>query len=263
MAERRRQPVSEQPEAYELSQQEWEHVGQDNELEEMSAQEEDPTGLAQVRTPMRTVKRQSLNRMLWRSPTSPSPPGRKPMGKMNKARDTKETEPTRGASSSTAQMDMTQMNMAQMQAMMMKMQELMAQNLNKEQEPEIEAGARHRGRSKEPVPAKDKVKKTPRAVRTAALTGDEAPFPSLSTQFSDDPTMNLMISLRAQTFTFKWKLLLLMLRVKLAVEIEKRRWKRNPRWIMKMHGNHIASLWGHLGSARQLCYSPKVAWLAQ
>eukprot|EP00913_Durusdinium_trenchii_P032182 g30134.t1 len=253
----RRQPVSEQPEAYELSQQEWEHVGQDNELEEMSAQEEDPTGLAQVRTPMRTVKRQSLNRMLRRSPTSPSPPGRKPMGKMNKARDTKETEPTRGASSSTAQMDMTQMNMAQMQAMMMKMQELMAQNLNKEQEPEIEAGARHRGRSKEPVPAKDKVKKTPRAVRTAALTGDEAPFPSLSTQFSDDPTMNLMISLRAQTFTFKWKLLLLMLRVKLAVEIEKRRWKRNPRWIMKMHGNHIASLWGHLGSARQLCYSPK------
>ena len=251
MAERRRQPVNEQPEAYELSQQEWENVGQDSELEEMSAQEEDPTGLAQVRTPMRTVKRQSLNRMLRRSPTSPSPPGRKPLGKMNKARDTKE-EPTRGASSSTAQMDMTQMNMAQMQAMMMKMQEMMAQNLNKE-EAEVDPGARHRGRSQEPIPAKDKMKKTPRAVRTAALTGDEAPFPSLSTQFSDDPTMNLMISLRSQTFTFKWKLLLLMLRIKMAVEMEKRRWKRNPRWIMKMHGNHIelpayGAIWERLDS---------------
>ena len=160
------------------------------------------------------------------------------------------------------------MSMAQIQAMMVRMQEMMmAQGMPREQEVEADQGhdpgQRHRGRSQEPAKTKDKVKKTPRAVRTAALTGDEAPFPSLSTQFSDDPTMNLMISLRSQTLTFKWKLLLLMLRIKRAVEVEKRRRKRNLRWIMKLHGNHIASLRGHLGAARQLCYSPKVAWLAQ
>ena len=250
------------PEVFELSQQEWENVGQDNELEEMSAQEEDTTGVASLRHPMRTMKRQSLNRML-RKPTSTSPPGRKPMSKMTKGRDSKTPEPDHPASSSEAQM-----SMAQIQAMMVRMQEMMmAQGMSREQEVEgdqgHDPGQRHRGRSQEPAKTKDKVKKTPRAVRTAALTGDEAPFPSLSAQFSDDPTMNLMISLRSQTLTFKWKLLLLTLRIKHAVEMEKRRWKRNPRWIMKMHGNHIASLWGHLGAARQLCYSPKVAWLAQ
>ena len=233
-----------------------------NELEEMSAQEEDTTGVASLRHPMRTMKRQSLNRML-RKPTSTSPPGRKTMSKMTKGRDSKTREPDQPASSSEAQM-----NMAQIQAMMVRMQEMMmALGMSKEQEVEADQGhdpgQRHRGRSQEPAKTKDKVKKTPRAVRTAALTGDEAPFPSLSTQFSDDPTMNLMISLRSQTLTFKWKLLLLMLRIKRAVEVEKRRRKRNLRWIMKLHGNHIASLRGHLGAARQLCYSPKVAWLAQ
>ena len=32
-------------------------------------------------------------------------------------------------------------------------------------------------------------------------------------------------------------------------------------WMM--HGRHLAALWGHLGSARQLCNSPKTWWLAQ
>ena len=81
--------------------------------------------------------------------------------------------------------------------------------------------------------------------------------------FSDDPTMNLMISLKSQTLTFKWKMLLLLLRIKAAVETEKKKWRRNPRWIMWMQGNHIAALWGHLGAARQLCYSPKVVWLGE
>ena len=48
-----------------------------------------------------------------------------------------------------------------------------------------------------------------------------------------------------------------------AVEFEgKRRWKRNPRWILHMHGRHLASMWGHIGSARQLCFNPKVYPLA-
>ncbi|CAK9117104.1 unnamed protein product [Durusdinium trenchii] len=216
---RKEKPMVHSANVFELSQQEWENVGQDNELEEMSAQEEDTTGVASLRHPMRTVKRQSLNRML-RKPTSTSPPGRKTLSKMTKGRDSKTPEPDQPASSSEAQM-----SMAQIQAMMVRMQEMMmAQGMPREQEVEADQGhdpgQRHRGRSQEPAKTKDKVKKTPRAVRTAALTGDEAPFPSLSTQFSDDPTMNLMISLRSQTLTFKWKLLLLMLRIKHAVEVD-------------------------------------------
>ena len=37
--------------------------------------------------------------------------------------------------------------------------------------------------------------------------------------------------------------------------------KRNPRWVMHMHGRHIASLWDHLRAARQLCWNPKTYWL--
>ena len=102
-----------------------------------------------------------------------------------------------------------------------------------------------------------------KAQKKAALTGSEAPFPTLSKEFSDDITFNLMLSLNAQALTFKWKLLLVMMRAKRAVEAEKTlRWKRNPRWIMGLHGRHMAALWGHLGAGRQLCHNPKTWWLA-
>ena len=42
-----------------------------------------------------------------------------------------------------------------------------------------------------------------------------------------------------------------------------RRWKRNYWWLMHMEGRHLASLWGHLGSARQLCFNPKIYYLAE
>lgn len=59
-----------------------------------------------------------------------------------------------------------------------------------------------------------------------------------------------------------------MLRVKQAVEKEKGqsgrplKWKRNPRWMMALHGRQLAALLGHLGAARQLCFNPKTWWLA-
>lgn len=98
----------------------------------------------------------------------------------------------------------------------------------------------------------------------AALTGSEAPFPTLSNHFSHDLTFNIMRSLQSQVVTFKWKMMLLMMRVKVAVEESdiRRKWRRNPRWILHTHGRFLASLWGHLGAARQLCFNPKLYHLA-
>ena len=113
--------------------------------------------------------------------------------------------------------------------------------------------------------SKDKVeKKAPRENKKAALTGSQADFPTLSNHFSLDITFNIIRSITAQTITFKWKLMLLLMRVKAAVEMDGRglRWKRNPRWIMQLHGRHLASLWGHVGAARQLCWNPKTFMLA-
>lgn len=93
------------------------------------------------------------------------------------------------------------------------------------------------------------------------MTGREADFPTLSNRYSYDLTFNILGSLTEQTLTFKWKMMLLQLRVKKAVEADKttrRRWKKNPRWVLHMHGLFLASLWGHIGSARQLCFNPKV-----
>ena len=118
-------------------------------------------------------------------------------------------------------------------------------------------------RSKDTTETKEK--KSGKRQEQAALTGSKADFPTLSTEFSNDVTFNIMNSLRSQGLVFKWKLLLLMLRVKEAVEDPaanpRRRWKRNPRWVMHMHGRHLAALWGHLGAARQLCWNPKTYWL--
>ena len=258
MASRRR---PEKTEVYELSQNDWENVGLDGEEEaEMSANEEleEEVISGNLRNPLRTVRRQTLNRHLRKSSSqSPQAAPRKPRQvRQTSAKRTARDEPATASTAQASQPETPvamQMNMESLQMMMKQMQEMM-----QGQAPEKVTGTgAHRGRSVEKIPESAKVKKTPRKVRTAALTGDEAPFPTLSTVFSDDPTMNLMISLKSQTLTFKWKMLLLLLRVKSAVEIERKRWRRNPRWIMYMQGNHIAALWGHLGAARQLCYSPR------
>ena len=105
----------------------------------------------------------------------------------------------------------------------------------------------HRGHQDRPQKKKkEKKPKSAKAEAKAALTGSQADFPTLSTEFSDDITFNVMNSLRSQGLVFKWKMLLLMMRVKKAVEDPqhqpRRKWKRNPRWIMHMHGRHLATV---------------------
>ena len=102
--------------------------------------------------------------------------------------------------------------------------------------------------------------------RVKALTDHAAPFPSLSNKFSDDVVINLALSLQGQLFAFKWKMFTWMLRVRRAVRLEcgpKTRWRRNPRWLMLLFGRQVAAMWGHLGSARQLCNDPRQAHLMQ
>lgn len=145
----------------------------------------------------------------------------------------------------------------------------LAQRLLQESNPQAQAA---RG-SEQPAPGRgyplappqgNRKKTTSAAVqKNKALTGSEAPFPTLSREFSMDITFNILGSLKSKMVTFKWKLLLLLMRTKRAVEMDRTlKWKRNPRWIMALHGRQLAALWGHLGSARQLCFNPKVFWLA-
>ncbi|CAE7529229.1 unnamed protein product [Symbiodinium natans] len=97
-----------------------------------------------------------------------------------------------------------------------------------------------------------------------ALTDHSAPFPTMSSKFSDDLPINIMISLQSQLFTFKWKTLVWMLRVRAAVRAEmghRVQWKRNPRWLMLLLGKQMGSLWGHIGAARQLCHDPRLSGL--
>ena len=60
------------------------------------------------------------------------------------------------------------------------------------------------------------------------------------------PTFNIMVSLRKQTLVSKWKMLLLLLRVRKAVHetYPDKKWKRNCRWIMALHGRHLGAIWG-------------------
>ncbi|CAE7425559.1 psaC, partial [Symbiodinium necroappetens] len=92
--------------------------------------------------------------------------------------------------------------------------------------------------------------------RQGALTDLAAPFPSLSNKFSEDVVINMMLSLQGKLFAFKWKTFLMMLRVKMAVNREMGPsvgWRRNPKWLMQLLGRECASIWGHMGAARQLC----------
>ncbi|CAK8991626.1 unnamed protein product [Durusdinium trenchii] len=197
MATRRR--PEHKPEAYELSQTEWENVGLDPEedLLEMSAEEapeNEQEVMGALRNPLRTARRQVLNRHIRKS-SSQSPPAAARKQRQARPASAKKTAPEEPASASTASRPPPmQMNMEQLQAMMMQMQEFM-----QGQSPEKpEAQARGRSSGREKIPESTKVKKTPR---------------------------------------------------KAAVETEKKKWRRNPRWIMWMQGNHIAALWGTLGAA--------------
>ena len=155
-----------------------------------------------------------------------------------------------------------QEQMAQMQQMQAQMQEMFMQMQNVAMVAQEAAGSEDKmvkPRAKS-ASGQNKTKSKP---KLGALTNPQADFPTLSNVFSDDVTYNIAKSLLSQTVTFKWKMVLLLCRIKAAVEHEgKKRWKRNPRWIMHMHGRHLASMWGHLGSARQLCFNPRVYPLA-
>ncbi|CAE7326527.1 psaC [Symbiodinium sp. CCMP2456] len=91
--------------------------------------------------------------------------------------------------------------------------------------------------------------------RHKALTDHAAPFPTISTRFSDDLVVNAMISIQSQLFTFKWKTFVWMVRIREAVRLEmgdQAKWRRNARWLMSLFGKQLGALWGHLGAARQL-----------
>ena len=58
----------------------------------------------------------------------------------------------------------------------------------------------------------------------------------------------------------EWKTFVWMIRVRAAVRSEfgeHTKWRRNPRWLMGLFGRQLASLWGHVGAARQLTNDPK------
>ena len=98
--------------------------------------------------------------------------------------------------------------------------------------------------------------------RVKALTDLQADFPTLSNRYSEDLVINVALSLTCQLLTFKWKQLVWMLRIRRAVEMEmgdRSRWRRNPRWLMMMLGRQLASMWGHMGAARQLCNDPRLS----
>jgi len=92
-----------------------------------------------------------------------------------------------------------------------------------------------------------------RRSRTAKLTGDLAPFPTLGMLRSRDPALNMAWEMHARFVIFKWKTLLLMLRARRAM----RKWRRDPGWLARLHANETASLWGHLGAATRLLRGPK------
>ena len=219
----------------------WEQVGMDVEDIEESSEAEVVTGTTQ-RHPKNPGKIKVRKNQPGRTPSLRRP-----------RHITVEQVVNPSAASGSNQVNM---NMEQMTQMLQLMRQ---QGLLPElpvEEASGEAPKTPRASNKE-VNKEVKEKKAGKRQETAALTGSKADFPTLSTEFSDDVTFNVMNSLRSQSLVFKWKLLLLLLRVKVAVEdpaaTTRRRWKRNPRWIMHMHGRHLAALWGHLGAARQLC----------
>lgn len=245
------------PETFQISSDtQWEEVGLEAE-EGMEAEEEEaPAG------------------------RSTSPKTRKPlMNKVGKPRmAVRRTTPSSSSAPATPDPQMVANMAMELAQKMMSAQGLLNKQGQDPQMPdelyeedfEEQRGAKTRGKgsSSQREPSVKKKNTSQKAQRQAALTGDLANFPTLSCRFSADVTFNIMASLQAQMLVFKWKTLLLMLRVKQAVEKERGqsgrplKWKRNPRWMMALHGRQLAALWGHLGAARQLCFNPKTWWLA-
>lgn len=95
----------------------------------------------------------------------------------------------------------------------------------------------------------------------AALTGEQANYPSLSHCWSQEVALNLAASVKARMSTFLWKKMLWQLRVKKAVErtYPGATWKRNRRWLAILMGKEVAALWGHMGAMRKQMWTPK-AW---
>lgn len=88
----------------------------------------------------------------------------------------------------------------------------------------------------------------------AALTGLEAPYPSLSTAWSEDIGFNILRSVQSRLLTFQWKKMVWLVRIRDAVQQESQGravWKRNPRWIDLLLAREVAALWGHFGAMRQ------------
>ena len=116
----------------------------------------------------------------------------------------------------------TQASLAAMQAQMQTMQQMyqQMQNMMEKQQTlqENQQGPMKTSGTAAPAGEKPKENKSSKPNKHAALTGSEAPFPSLSRMFSMDVTFNVARSLFAQSVTYKWKILLLMMRMKQAVE---------------------------------------------
>ena len=92
-------------------------------------------------------------------------------------------------------------------------------------------------------------KARPARSEMAALTGQLAPFSTLSCRRSHDPVLSTAWELHGRLVTFKWKQFLWMARVREAVWQEGRRWRRNPRWLALMFSREAASIYGHMGAS--------------
>ena len=101
--------------------------------------------------------------------------------------------------------------------------------------------------------AKQAVSKNKKA-QSAALTGGEADYPSLSNCWSNELTFNILRSTESRLRTFQWKKMVWQLRVREAVKMEskgKATWRRNPRWLTYLLSYEIAALWGHYKPMKQ------------
>ena len=96
--------------------------------------------------------------------------------------------------------------------------------------------------------------KAKKKMATAALTGWESRYPSLSNVWSDDLACNILKCFQSRMRTYLWKKVVWQLRVKEAIRVESKgqaTWKRNVRWLNLLLSMEVASTWGHFGAMRQ------------
>ena len=109
---------------------------------------------------------------------------------------------------------------------------------------------------------KHRAKKEATKAKTAskrALTGEEAPYPSLSNRWSPDVVLNVAGCIRARMMAFQWKKMLWQMRVKVAVMVTVKgaQWQRNQRWLAKMFSKEMGFLYGHFGAVRKQLDNPQ------